>query len=112
MRLAADARPADVVAAVDDRLARYGGLGAYEQKDQTSAWYLNNEFSQLANMGRVTPFIFAGVAAFLLNVVVSRLVATQREQIGVLKAFGYPRRAFAGCPRPQIVSHGHHHVRP
>ena len=33
--------------------------------------------------------IFLGVAAFLLNVVIGRIVATEREQIGLLKAFGY-----------------------
>src|SRR6516164_2701444 len=46
-------------------------------------------------MGRVTPFIFAAVAAFLLHVVITRLVSTQREQIGVLKAFGYTNTAIA-----------------
>ena len=39
------------------------------------------------------PAIFLGVAAFLLNVVLSRLVGTQREQIAALKAFGYAQRA-------------------
>ena len=29
------------------------------------------------------------MAAFLLNVVVSRLIALRREQIAILKAFGY-----------------------
>jgi len=43
----------------------------------------------------VLPAIFLGVAAFLLNVVVSRLVATQREQIAALKALGYPNRDIA-----------------
>ena len=46
-------------------------------------------------LGTVLPAIFLGVAAFLLNVVVSRLVATQREQIAALKAFGYANRAIA-----------------
>ena len=95
IRLSADASVADVIAAVDRTLAAYGGFGAYARKDQVSAWYLNNELTQLANMGRVTPFIFAAVAAFLLNVVISRLVGTQREQIGILKAFGYSKAAFA-----------------
>src|SRR5690606_30252461 len=36
-----------------------------------------------------------GVAAFLLNVVAARLIATQREQIAVLKAFGYTSAAVA-----------------
>src|SRR6516164_5440283 len=94
-RVSRDAPVPAVIEAVDRVLARYGGLGAIARKDQTSAWYLQNELSQLANMGRVTPFIFAAVAAFLLHVVIARLVSTQREQIGVLKAFGYTNRAIA-----------------
>jgi putative ABC transport system permease protein len=35
------------------------------------------------------PVLFLGVAAFLLNMVLSRIVATQREQIATLKALGY-----------------------
>ena len=84
-----------VIESVDQILARYGGLGAYSRKDQTSAWYLENELAQLANMGTVTPFIFAAVAAFLLHIVISRLVSTERERIGVLKAFGYTNTAIA-----------------
>ncbi len=38
---------------------------------------------------------FSAVAAFLLNVVMSRLVSTQREQIAALKALGYPNRTIA-----------------
>jgi putative ABC transport system permease protein len=94
-RLSRDCNTQEVIASVDRILDRYGGLGAYTRKDQTSAWYLQNELAQLQNMGRVTPFIFAGVAAFLLHVVISRLVSTQREQIGVLKAFGYSNSAIA-----------------
>src|SRR6185295_2079536 len=37
----------------------------------------------------LVPSIFLLVAAFLVNVVLARLIATQREQIGMLKAFGY-----------------------
>jgi putative ABC transport system permease protein len=94
-RVSRDAMLPGVIEAVDRVLMHYGGLGAYARKDQTSAWYLANELSQLANMGRVTPFIFAGVAAFLLHVVIARLVSTQREQIGVLKSFGYTNTAIA-----------------
>src|SRR5690625_7893714 len=36
------------------------------------------------------------VAAFLLNIVVSRLISLQREQIAILKAFGYSNVA-VGC---------------
>jgi putative ABC transport system permease protein len=94
-RVSHDAQLAAVIGSVDHILAPFGGLGAYARKDQTSAWYLENELAQLANMGRVTPFIFAAVAAFLLHVVIARLVSTQREQIGVLKAVGYTNNAVA-----------------
>jgi ABC-type lipoprotein release transport system permease subunit len=50
---------------------------------------LDNEIKEQRVLGTVLPAIFLGVAAFLLNVVVSRLVATQREQIAALKALGY-----------------------
>ena len=56
---------------------------------------LDNEIKEQRVLGTVLPAIFLGVAAFLLNVVVSRLVATQREQIAALKALGYPNRAIA-----------------
>jgi putative ABC transport system permease protein len=95
VRVSRDATLPGVIEAVDRVLTRYGGLGAYARRDQTSAWYVENELSQLANMGRVTPFIFAAVAAFLLQVVIARLVSTQREQIGVLKAFGYTNTTIA-----------------
>lgn len=42
-------------------------------------------------MALVVPTIFLGISAFLLNMVVSRLIAMQREQIAALKAFGYTR---------------------
>jgi len=41
-------------------------------------------------MALAIPAVFLGVAAFLLAIVFSRLVATQRQQIGTLKALGYP----------------------
>jgi putative ABC transport system permease protein len=74
---------------VDDVLERYGGLGAISRKDQLSNRYLSEEFKQLRQMATMFPVIFLGVAAFLLNVVVTRLIATQREQLAILKAFGY-----------------------
>jgi putative ABC transport system permease protein len=40
-------------------------------------------------MATMLPSIFLGIATFLLHVVLSRLVGTQRGQIAILKAFGY-----------------------
>ncbi len=95
-RLRPGARPAAVATDVDALLARYGGVGAYGRHEQTSARYLEEELRQLRTMATLFPTIFLGVAAFLVHVVLMRLLGTQREQIGVLKAFGYGNGALAG----------------
>jgi putative ABC transport system permease protein len=87
--LSPGASPQDVIDRIDSLLSPYGGLGAYLRDDQVSHRYLTEEFRQLGTLASIFPVIFLGVAAFLLNVVVSRLVSLQRDQIGILKAFGY-----------------------
>ncbi|MEQ1808069.1 MAG: FtsX-like permease family protein, partial [Burkholderiaceae bacterium] len=89
----ADERAA--TAALTRSLARYGAREAYGREDQGSHAMLDNEIKEQRVLGTVLPAIFLGVAAFLLNVVVSRLVATQREQIAALKALGYANRSIA-----------------
>jgi len=89
LTLARDANEQDVIDRVDAILADYGGTGAYGRKDQFSNRFLSEELKQLRTMATIFPAIFLGVAAFLLNVVLSRLIALQREQIAILKAFGY-----------------------
>ncbi|MCX5848754.1 MAG: ABC transporter permease [Deltaproteobacteria bacterium] len=79
----------DVVRDLDSILGRYGGFGAYGRKDQISHRLLSEEFKQLRTSAKIYPSIFICVAAFLLNVVMSRIINTQREQIAILKAFGY-----------------------
>lgn len=83
----------DVIDRIDAILDVYGGRGAYARKDQFSNRFLSEELKQLRTTATIFPSIFLGVAAFLLNVVVSRLIALQREQIAILKAFGYPHGA-------------------
>ena len=87
------ARPQEVIEAIDRILRPYGGQGAYARKDQVSHRFLSEEFKQLQVMATLFPAIFLSVAAFLLNVVVSRLMTTQRSQIATLKAFGYTTAA-------------------
>jgi putative ABC transport system permease protein len=95
LRLAPGAREADVVRGVDGVLERWGGRGAHGRGDQVSHRYVSNEILELRATAVVLPGIFAGIAAFLLSVIVSRLVATQRQQIGMLKALGYGDAAVA-----------------
>jgi putative ABC transport system permease protein len=94
-KLAPGAPERTVLDALSSQLSRYGGREAHGRTDQASHAMLDNEIKEQHVLGTVLPSIFLGVAAFLLNVVVSRLVATQREQIAALKALGYTNRALA-----------------
>jgi putative ABC transport system permease protein len=78
-----------VIQQIDRIVEPYGGLGAHGRADQSSHHFVANEMAQLRGMASLPPAIFLSVTAFLLHVVFSRLVTTQREQIAVLKAFGY-----------------------
>jgi putative ABC transport system permease protein len=89
LRLQAGADRAAVIAAIDGKLARYGGRGLYGRDRMLSARYLADELSQLRTLASILPPIFLLVAVFLINVTLSRLVATERANIGLLKAFGY-----------------------
>lgn len=82
---------ADVLRHLDELTAPYGGLGAIGRSDQSSHKFVTNELQELRGMALVVPTIFLAISAFLLNLVVSRLIAIQREQMAALKAFGYAR---------------------
>jgi putative ABC transport system permease protein len=92
-RLAPGASEPAVLAALDALLAPWGGTNAYGRELQLSHRILAQEIEQWKVTGTVIPTVFLAVAAFLLNVVVSRQVATQREQIAALKALGYGNAA-------------------
>ena len=85
----------EVLRRLDALLAPYGGIGGYTRKGHMSARYVEEEIKGLAGMAVMLPIIFLAVAAFLLHMVLSRLIETEREQIAVLKAFGYTRREIA-----------------
>ena len=93
LSLSSHARLEEVIDRLDHLLRPYGGVGAYGREDQLSNNYLSEEFKALQRSAAMFPVIFLGIAVFLLNVVITRLVATQREQIAALKAFGYSNLA-------------------
>ena len=78
-----------VIDRLDDILKDYGGIGTIGRKDQFSNRFLSEELKQQRTIATIFPVIFFGVAAFLLNVVISRLIRLQREEVATLKAFGY-----------------------
>lgn len=81
--------------AIDDLLKPYGGSGAYDRSRQTSHAYLENELVGLDGMSKIIPPIFLLVASFLVNMILTRLIALEREQIGLLKALGFSNAAIA-----------------
>ena len=87
----ADAQP--VIEELDRLLEPYGSIGAIARRDQPSNRFLEDELNQQKVMSITIPIIFFGVAAFLLNSALGRLVAAQREQIAALKALGFPTSA-------------------
>jgi putative ABC transport system permease protein len=88
-----DAMLNDVLIQLDSLIDRYGGLGSYGRKDQLSHRFLSEELKALQRSAEIFPSIFIAVTAFLINVVISRIISLQREQIATLKAFGYSNLA-------------------
>jgi putative ABC transport system permease protein len=95
LTLARGASVDDVVDRLNRLLAPYGGRGAIPRAEQISAWTLENELRQLQTFGFLLPAIFLAVAAFVLNVALTRALALQRPQIAALKALGYTNRELA-----------------
>ena len=88
-KLAHESNIDDVLADMDQLLEPFGGVGAYDRDENISHQFVNDELHQLRTMATIAPTIFLSVAAFLLNIVVTRIISQQREQIAALKAFGY-----------------------
>jgi putative ABC transport system permease protein len=91
----ASASADDIMNKVDLSLDRFGGVGAYGRKDHVSHATLNGDIEQLRTSTEIAAPLFLGVVAFLLHMLMMRHVETEREHIGVLKAFGYRNRSVA-----------------
>jgi len=95
MTLAPGAVKASVINELDRLLADYGGIGAYDRRELPSNRFLEDELAEQETLSIVMPAVFFGIAAFLLHVVLGRLVEAQREQIASLKALGFPNLPIA-----------------
>jgi putative ABC transport system permease protein len=92
LRLAPGVSERRVIAAVDRLLDNYGGRGAYGRRDHPSHIRVSDEIRVLTALSIGFPLVFLSVAAFMVNAVLSRLLNLQREQIAILKAFGFANR--------------------
>jgi len=89
LALAPGASQAKAIAAVDRLIAPYGGTPAYARADHISHKFQQERIDRMSVMATVIPPVFLIVAAALVHLVLGRLVQSEREQIGLLKAFGY-----------------------
>ncbi len=95
LTLAPGAVESQIIAAIDRVLEPYGGLGAYGRDEHPSDVRVNDEIRVLEGLSFGFPLVFLSVAAFMTHSVMSRQIALQREQIAILKAFGFNHRSIA-----------------
>ncbi len=92
LSLAPGASERFVIAELDRLLVAYGGRGAHGRSDHPSHIRVSDEIRVLTILSFGFPLVFLSVAAFMTNAVLSRLLALQRDQIAILKAFGFGNR--------------------
>ena len=84
-----------VIVELDRLLMPYGGRGAFGRADHPSHIRVSDEIRVQTMMSIGFPIVFLSVAAFMINAVLSRLLNLQREQIAIMKAFGFTNRQIA-----------------
>ena len=95
LRLAPGAQAEMVIADLQALLPRWGGREALPLRLQSSHQMLENEIAEQRLLGTILPLVFSAVSVFLLHVVMTRLVAIQRESIAALKALGFSNATLA-----------------
>ncbi len=95
LRLSPTVNKADVMSSLDQLLRPYGSIGSYDREFQISHQFLQAKIDQYKATSDTLPLLFLVVAAFLIHIILTRLIATEREQIAVLKAFGYTNSRIA-----------------
>jgi len=74
---------------LEEKLDPYGVVSTTPRSEQPSVKFLSEELKGLEATAAILPVVFFGVAALVLNVLITRMVAQQRTSIGVLRAIGY-----------------------
>ncbi len=78
-----------ILDSAEKTLKPYGVFASIKRGDQISHRFLSDEITGLEVGAKIVPTIFMGVAAFILMVLLNRMVRHERTQIGLLKAYGY-----------------------
>lgn len=79
---------AEIKDAVEEILKPYGFLQAYEGDEELSVSVIDLELEQVGKVSDSIPFLFLGVAAIILYIMLHRLLEQQRVQMGTLMALG------------------------
>jgi putative ABC transport system permease protein len=80
------------VAALASAAIAAGGTGTMTKAEQPSNAALQEDVSGFGELSLAFPLLFLGAGALAMSVLLGRLVATHRAQIGVLRASGFSRR--------------------
>jgi putative ABC transport system permease protein len=78
-----------VITELDNILSRYGGTRAYGRDVQLSNSFIEAEIVSQRVSAMILPPVFYGVSAFLVGMVIARIIALERSEIGLLKSLGY-----------------------
>lgn len=76
----------------EKKLEDFGVSRIFSREDQLSNRMVHQEMKGLEQSASTVPVIFLGVAAFIMGVMISRLVKGDRLAIGILKSMGYSNR--------------------
>ncbi len=82
----------EYIKTLEKRLDKFGVSRIYDQEDQLSNRMIHEEMRGLEQSSSTVPVIFLGVAAFIMGVMISRLVKGDRLAIGILKSMGYSNK--------------------
>ncbi|MEL6662307.1 MAG: FtsX-like permease family protein [Pseudomonadota bacterium] len=95
LALSPEASSRRVIDELDDILEPYGTGGAYDREDQLSNAFIEGEMQQMRATAAIIPPVFLVVSAMLINAILARIIAVERQQVGLLKAFGFDQREIA-----------------
>ncbi len=95
-RVGRDTPVSAVLGAVDRLLGRFGVQTTDDRPEMPPFALLDNEIRLTLIRATTVPTIFLLASALVLNLVVSRLIATQQAQIGTLKALGVSTLSILG----------------
>lgn len=83
----------DTLKLIKSEIDEYGATNTTPIHDQPSASILRDELKNIQTTSAIFPAIFLGIAALILNILMTRMVTQQRVVVGTLRALGFPSSA-------------------